>query len=190
MLLLYSQLNDTPVMSLQSGSELGKIGQPIIDPRNLSIIAYYVSGPRIQTLSVLHTDDIREFGPLGFIVDSADNIMTLDSDLVRLQEVISLNFYLIEKPVIDEQKKKLGKVSDYTFEAEGFSIQKIHVSQSIMKNLSNSQLMIHRSQIVELTDKEIIVRSATIPITTGLTQVLNPFRRSGGLASPEAAERR
>lgn len=164
-------------MSLQSGSELGKIGQPIIDPRNLSIVAYYVSGPRIQTLSVLHVSDIREFGPLGFIVDSADNIMPLDTDLVRLQEVVSFNFTLLDKPVIDEQKKKLGKVTDYTFDFEQFSIQKIHVSQSVMKNFSNANLIIHRSQIVELTDKEVIVRSATIPVSTGLPQVLNPFRR-------------
>lgn len=172
-------------MSLQSGSELGKIGQPIIDPRNLSIVAYYVSGPRIQSVSVLHVSDIREFGPLGFIVDNADNIMPLDGDLVRLQEVIEFKFTLLGKPVIDEQKKKLGKVSDYTFEADSFSIQKIHVSQSVMKNFSNAHLIIHRSQIVELTDKEVIVQSATVPVSTGLPQILNPFRRSSGAMNPE-----
>lgn len=164
-------------MSLQSGSELGKISSAIIDPRNLSVSAYYVSGPRIQTTSVLHADDIREYGPLGFIVDSTDNIMPLDADLVRLQEIINLNFNLIDKQVVDEQKKKLGKVTDYTFEFESFEIQKIHVSQSVMKNFSNSNLIINRSQIVEVTNKQIIVRSATIPVSSGLPQVLNPFRR-------------
>ena len=177
MLLLSSQVNNTSVMSLQSGSELGKVGKAIIDPRNLSVAAYYVSGPRIQTASVLHSSDIREYGPLGFIVDSTDNVMALDADLVRLQEVIGLNFTLIDKQVIDEQKKKLGKVTDYTLEFESFEIQKIHVSQSVMKNFSNSNLIINRSQIVEVTNKQIIVRSATIPVSTGLPQVLNPFRR-------------
>lgn len=179
MLLLNSQIEGTPAMSLQSGSELGKIGQPIIDPRDLSIVAYYIAGPRIQTASVLHTDDIREFGPLGFIVDNADKIMALDEDLVRLQEIINFNFSLLDKSVIDDQKKKLGKVTDYTFEFDSFSIQKIHVSQSVLKNFSNSNLIIHRSQIIELTDKEVIVRSATIPVSTGITQVLNPFRSTG-----------
>lgn len=105
--------------------------------------------------------------------------MTLDEDLVRLQEIINFNFSLLEKPVIDDQKKKLGKVTDYTFEFDSFSIQKIHVSQSVLKNFSNSNLIIHRSQIIELTDKEVIVRSATIPVSTGITQVLNPFRSTG-----------
>lgn len=185
MLLLNAQLENTPVMSLQSGSSLGTVGQPIIDPRKLFIIAYYVTGPRIQTTSILHTSDIRELGPLGFIVDNADTVMSLDKDLIRLQEVITFNFSLIGKTVVDDNKKKLGKVTEYTLESEGFTIQKIHVSQSMMKNLTNSNLIIHRSQIIEINDQTIVVRSASIPETAGLAQVLNPFRKSSTL-TPEA----
>lgn len=183
MLLLNAQLENTPVMSLQSGSALGAVTLPIIDPRKLFIVAYYVTGPRIQTTSVLHTSDIRELGPLGFIVDSADSVMALDEDLIRLQEVIKLNFTLVGKTVVDENKKRLGKVMEYTLESEGFTIQKIHVSQSMMKNLTNSNLLIHRSQIVEITDQTIVVRSTSIPETAGLAQVLNPFRKSPALTS-------
>lgn len=187
MLLLNAQLENTPVMSLQSGSALGAVTLPIIDPRKLFIVAYYVTGPRIQTTSVLHTSDIRELGPLGFIVDSADSVMALDEDLIRLQEVIKLNFTLVGKTVVDENKKRLGKVMEYTLESEGFTIQKIHVSQSMMKNLTNSNLLIHRSQIVEITDQTIVVRSTSIPETAGLAQVLNPFRKSPAL-TPEATQ--
>lgn len=189
MLLLNSQLKNVPIMSLQSGTELGTANDPIIDPRKLQIAAYYVAGPRIQTTSVLHTSDIREFGPLGFIVDSADSIMELDDDLIRLKEVIKLKFTLLGKMVVDERKKRLGKVGEYTLESDAFTVQKIHVSQSMIKNIASSNLIIHRSQIVELTDHLIVVRSGSVPETVGLAQVMNPFRKSHGLVSQETTRR-
>lgn len=178
MLILSPQLDRAAIMSLQSGTSLGVVSEAIIDPRKLQITAYYVTGPRIQAISVLHTVDIREVGPLGLIVDSADTIMTLDQNLIRLQEVVKLNFKLIGKTVFNDQKKRLGKVVEYTVESDGFYIQKLHVSQSILKNIKSSNLIIHRSQIVEVTDQKIVVRSATVQESVGLTQVLNPFRKN------------
>lgn len=190
MLLLNTQMENTPVMSLQTGSSLGTASNPIIDPRKLKVVAYYVTGPRIQETSVLHTSDVRELGPLGFIVDGVESVMPLDEDLVRLQEVIDLHFSLIGKQVIDEQKKKLGKVIEYTLESDSFLIQKIHVSQSVIKNLKISNLLIHRSQIVELNDRYVMVRSGAVQEPLGLAQVLNPFRKpQTSPLAPEPAKR-
>lgn len=175
-------------MSLQNGSKLGLAQRPIIDPRKLQIIAYYASGPRIHSASVLHTADIREFGPLGFIVNGADSIMELDEDLIRLKQVIDINFSLLGKMVVDEKKRRLGKVVEYIVETDGFFVQKIHVGQSVLKNLTSSNLIIHRSQIVELTDHHIVVKSGAVKDSVGLVQAMNPFRRPQTV-SPEAARR-
>lgn len=172
-------------MSLQSGSTLGTTTEEIIDPRKLQIIAYYVHGPRITETSILHTSDIREVGPLGFIVDTADEIMTLDDSLVRLNEVIGFHFQLLGKQVIDDTKKKLGKVVEYTLESESFMIQKLHVSQNLLKNIKSSSLIIHRSQIIEINDKAVIVRSATAEATTSFVQAINPFRKAPTQLAPE-----
>lgn len=180
MIVLNKSLEDTPVMSLQTGGQLGITGAPIIDPRKLQVLAFYVSGQRIHETSILHTSDVREIGPLGMIVNAADDIMPLDQDLVRLQEVVSLQFSLLEKTVIDDTKRKLGKVREFSVESDSFFIQKLYVSQSIMKNISNANLIIDRGQIIEITDKIIVVRSATAEQTTGLAQLLNPFRKSQG----------
>jgi len=168
MLVLNTQLQNTPIMSLQNGGQLGTTAEAIIDPRKLQVVAYYAVGTRIQESSVLHASDIREIGPLGIIVDSADNIMTLDEDLVRLQEVIDLKFKIVGLSVVDEQKQKLGKVTEYTIETGGFFIQKIHVSQSLLKNIASSNLIIHRTQIVELTDNYIVVKSTPFKSQLGL----------------------
>lgn len=173
-------------MSLQNGGKLGLAQQPIIDPRKLQIIAYYASGPRIHNTSVLHTADIREFGPLGFIVNGADSIMELDDNLVRLKQVIDIRFSLLGKMVIDEKKHRLGKVVEFAIETEGFFIQKIHVGQSVFKNLTSSNLIIHRSQIVELTDHHIVVKSGAVKDSVGLVQAMNPFRRTAAQTTEPA----
>lgn len=188
MQVLNQKLIDTPVMSLQSGDSLGVTSEIIIDPRKLQIAAFYVSGPRIQATSILHTEDIREIGSLGMIVDSADNIMELDENLVRLNEIINFNFVLIGKPVIDDTKKKLGKVVEYSIDTLNFNIQKLYVSQSVIKNFSSSNLVINRSQVVEVTDHAVIVRSATVPKTEGLVQAINPFRKPAGNLAPEQSK--
>lgn len=186
MLLLTKSIEGAPVMSLQTGGKLGEITVPIIDPRNLKITAYHVAGPRIHEESVVHTSDIREIGTLGVIVNDAGTIMPIDDGLVRLEEVRAIKFKLIGKPVVDDSGKKLGKVSDYAVDSDDFMVMKLHVAQSVMKNLSSSALIIDRSQIIDVTDTTITVRSGTVTQQKGLAQALNPFRRSSSNLSPSA----
>lgn len=188
MLVLHKKLENVPIMSLQNGSQLGLAQDPIIDPRKLQIVAYHANGPRIHRASVIHTADIREFGPLGFIVNNADSIMDLDEDLVRLQEVINFHFTLLGKQVVDENKHKLGKVVEYTVDLESFLIQKIHVGQSLLKNITSSNLIINRTQVVELNDKFIMVRSGSTHDPVGLMQAMNPFRKNQNALAPDSAD--
>lgn len=187
--MLNKSLLNVPIMSLQNGSKLGVTQEAIIDPRKLQIIAYYAAGPRIHQSSVVFTGDIREVGPLGYIVDSADQIMEIDEGMVRLSEVIGFHFSLIGKQVVDEAKHKLGKVAEYATETDGFYIQKLHISQSVMKNITSTNLIVHRSQIVEITDSAIVVRSGSVKESVGLVQaVVNPFRKNRPTLAPDSAE--
>ena len=61
MLVPIEQLANQVVFSLQTGAELAKISLPIIDPRKLTIAAFYVNGSNLtHQMSVLHPSDIRE----------------------------------------------------------------------------------------------------------------------------------
>jgi uncharacterized protein YrrD len=71
MLISADRFLDIPVMSLQTGSELARTSREIINPKNLSIIAYELEGRLLdQHPSLLRVDDVREIGPLGMIIDS------------------------------------------------------------------------------------------------------------------------
>ncbi len=158
MLVLINALENKPIASVQSGHRVALSGEMIIDPRNLKIIAFHVSTPQKQDL-VLHTEDIRGVSPQGFVIDNNDQLMNFDGDLVRLKEVVGIDFHLLDKLVYTENDKKIGKVADFVTETDGFMIVKLHVNRSMVKSFNNAQLIIDRSQIVQVTDDRIVVKS-------------------------------
>lgn len=181
MLLPIKNLLGTPVMSLQTGSELAHTTEPIIDPRQMTIVAFYVEGKLLESNpSVLHVSDIRELSDIGLIIDDSDKLMGIDG-LVRLQEIIDFEFELDGVQVVDERGHKLGKVADYAIEPETYTIQQIYTEQSIIKSLSHVSNIIHRSQIVSVTNEKIIVKSPTVPAHEVEERIMsqtfiNPFR--------------
>jgi uncharacterized protein YrrD len=178
-------------MSLQTGTRLARTAAPIIDPANLKVVAYEVDGPLLaEHPSFLRTADIREMGAVGMIIDSNDELIGLH-DVIKIKELHDLHFALVGMPVIDELKHKLGKVDDYTLESGSFVIQQLNVSHGILRGLTDTGRLIHRSQIVEINDDAIIVKATAKKITapapeTPLTEFVNPFRTPAPQTEREA----
>jgi len=181
MLLLGSRFQNTPVMSLQTGTKLAETGAPLIDPGTLKIVAYEVDGPLVnEKPSFLRTADIREMGTVGMIIDSNDEIIGLH-DVIKIEELYNLSFSLIGMPVMDQLKHKLGKVEDYTLETGDFVIQQLNIKRGILRGLTETSLLVHRSQIVEINDNFIVVKStdkkSAEPVMKAVrTAYVNPFR--------------
>jgi len=108
MLISADRFLNIPVMSLQTGSELARTSREIINPRNLSIIAYELEGRLLdQHPSLLRIDDIREIGPLGMIIDSTDEIIGID-DVIAIKEIYDINFTLKDKLVLLYNNSEFG----------------------------------------------------------------------------------
>ncbi len=171
-----------PVMSLQTGAKIARAESAIIDPAVLDIVAYRLTGPRLERdNTILLTKDIREISDIGFIIDSADELVAAD-DVMKIQKIIELQFDLINLDVIDERKHKLGKIYDYTIDPLTFTIHQLHVRRPLMKSLKTSDLLISRKQILEVNNKSIIVNSATIDERPAPAAVaggfINPFKNA------------
>lgn len=181
MLLSGSRLLDTPVMGLQTGSELARTTKAIINPHNLQIVAYELKGPLLDNNpSLLRIADVREFSDIGIIVDSSDDFVA-PGDVIKLDEIYQLNFDVIGMPVVDEKHHKLGKVESYTLDTGAFIIQQLSVKRPLLKSLNDTQLLIHRTQITEITDHEIVVHSEKKPAEAMLHtkgSYVNPFRKN------------
>jgi uncharacterized protein YrrD len=182
MLLPAHRFTDTPVMSLQTGAELARVSEPIIDPRQMTVVAFYVDGRMLdQHPSVLHVSDIRELSDIGLIIDDSDKLMSPEG-LVRLQQIIDFHFKLIGAHVVDELGHNLGKVKDYVLEPTTYTIQQLYTEQSLLRSLTTVSNVIHRSQIISVTNERITVSSATVREGTSeaakSTSFTNPFRKS------------
>lgn len=180
MLITGDRLLDTPVLGLQTGSELAHTKSAVIDPANLKILAYELSGPLLSANpSLLRIVDVREISDIGLIVDSSDEFVGLD-DVIKLSEVYKLHFDPIGMSVIDIKGSKLGKVNSYTVNTADFLVYQLGVKRPLLKSLGDTELLIHRSQITEISNKAIIVQSeADIPeplLESVRTSYVNPFR--------------
>lgn len=192
MLISGDRLLDAPVLGLQTGSELARTKYAVIDPATLKIHAFELQGPLLSvTPSLLRIADIREISDIGIIVDSSDEFVGLD-DVIRLGEIYKLNFRLIDMPVVDVSGSKLGKVKGYTLNTVDFLIYQLSVKRPFLKSFNDTELLIHRSQITEINDDAIIVKSeAEIPeqvIESVRKSYVNPFRSKPASEQPSGID--
>lgn len=182
MMLLGSTLLNTAVMSIQTGGELARTIAPIIDSANLKVLAYELEGPLLESnaTTLIRLADVRELSDIGLIVDSSDEFVRPE-DVIALNEVYSRHFRLIGMNVTDERRQKLGKVVDFTVETGSYFIQQLTVRRPLLKSLNDTELLVHRSQIIEINDRAIVVHSeAKVPepeLHEVIGSYVNPFRK-------------
>lgn len=168
------------------GGQIAVTAESIIDPDNLKIIAFRIDSPLIKSEGagdILQTQKIREISDLGMVVDSVDDF-TVREDVVKLDEIMSLNFQLIGMKVETKKGTRLGKVVGYTVETTEYNIMQIIVQRPVMKALIDPELTIGRKEVVEVTDYKIIVKDEEDKIRARGTKedfvpnFVNPFRKT------------
>lgn len=180
MLITSSRLRHMPIMSLQTGGQIGRTSEPIIDPASLQIIAYHVEGPLVSSNpTYIRIADIRELSDIGFIIDAADEFV-VPGDVIQLDTIANYQFSLLGMTVTNEKKRRLGKVIDYSIDIDSFTVTQLIVRRTLLHSLNDTELVVHRSQIVEINDKAIVIKEdAEIPEPTRVTtpgSYVNPFR--------------
>lgn len=161
-------------MSLRTGGQIATAIEPIINPNNLKIEGFFCQDRFSKDRLILLSQDIRDIVPQGLAVNDHE-VLSSPSELVRLKEVLESGFQLMGKSVVTVSKKRLGKVNDFAYEEETMYIQKLYVSQSLLKSLSTGQISVERNRIVEITNRKIVVQDplegvkATAPATAALT---------------------
>ena len=181
MILLGSAVLNAEIFSIQTGSKVARTTRAIINPANLQIIAFEVSGPLIQQHPALMLlSDVRELSNMGFIVDDIDQFIA-PTDVVRVNDVYQLKFDIIGKLVLDEKRHKLGKVIDFTIDTTQFLIMQLSVKRPLLRSFNDTEILVHRSQIIEINNDSIVVHSQAKAPEPELHEVvgsyINPFRK-------------
>jgi sporulation protein YlmC with PRC-barrel domain len=162
MLLLSNALLDKPILSLRTGAGVATVTAPILNPNNLKIEGFYCQDEFSKDTLILLSQEIRDVIAQGFVINDHEVLSTPD-ELVRLKDIMELNFELLGKPVVTVSKEKLGKVVDFAADSQTLYIQKLYVGQSLLKSLSSGQLSIDRTHIVEITNRKIVVQDILRP---------------------------
>lgn len=168
---LSGSLTNLPVISLRTGGRVAVALRPIINPNNLKVEGWYCQDHFSKDTLVLLAKDVRDIVPQGIAVDDHEKLSTPD-ELIRLKDVLKIDFKLIGKHVVTNNKRRVGKVDDYATDNISFMIHKLYVAQPVYKSITGGQLTIDRSQIVEIDDKQIVIKEAfsksSSPIPVGL----------------------
>jgi uncharacterized protein YrrD len=171
MMRLSQTLLNQPVLSLRTGGHIATTISPIINPNNLKIEGFFCQDSIDKKKQLVLLDqDIRDLLPQGIVVNDHE-VLSEISELPRLKEIINLNFTLIGKQVITASKKTLGKVNDYSVDGSSMFIHKLNVSLPIMRNFIGEGLVVDRTQIIEITSKQVIIGDLeqTVPARAAAT---------------------
>lgn len=167
MLRLSSTLVNQAVLSLRTGGQVALATEPIINPNNLKIEGFLCVDRFEKKQLILLSQDIRDRVGQGFVINDHEVLVESD-EVIRLKPILELQFKLIGKPVVSVKKRRLGKINDYAVDDIALYVQKIYVSQSLIKSLSGGSLSIDRDQIVEITDRKIVVQDPLKPLKSSV----------------------
>lgn len=192
MLVYSAQLNRYPVLSLHVGRPIAETIAPIIDPNDLKIIGFEIGGGVVggEVGDILRTESIREFSDVGMIVDSED-VFVSRTDVIKIDEIMSLEFKLVGLKCVTKKGTKLGKIIDYTVDPTTFEIMQIVVQRPTFKAFIDPELIISRNEIVEVDDFKVTVKDEEDKIRKRATKedfvpnFVNPFRANGVLSFSE-----
>ena len=182
MLIEGSKLLNYPILSLHTASKIAEVKALIIDPNFLKIVAFEINAASSKQRLFLETTSVREFSKMGMIVDSDEEFIE-QGDVIKLKEMIELGFTLENMKVLSKKKTMLGRVEDFIVTTDDFRVMQLIIKRPIYKSL------IGRSEIHEINDTEIIVKSeeSTIMKKSGaldfVPNFVNPFKDGKYIAS-------
>lgn len=183
-----------PILSLHIGGRVARVTEIIIDPDSLKVIACRVEGPLVgkEVGDILPMASVREFSHLGMIIDSTDELVEAD-EIVRIRDVLALNFNLVGLKVETKKGTKLGKVADSTVSPDNWQIQQLVVQRPLLKAFIDPELMISRSQVIEVNDYKVIVKDGEAKVkeevrTDFSPNFINPFREPDFASEPRPKE--
>jgi len=173
-----SRLENVPVFSLQTGRMIARTARIIVDPDKLKIVGFAI--PYGRQTKILSTMSIREFSRVGMVIDSVEELVDPD-DIIQIKKILSLNFNLIGLKVETRKKTHLGKVAGFSCTDDNFMIQQIRVKKPTLRSFTESELLIPRKEIVEITDYKVIIKDEEKTIrekaeSDFVPNFVNPFR--------------
>lgn len=168
---LHSGIIGKPIMSITGAEILGIVTGIVIKPQSLHMIACELKVPMEKAHQYLLFNDIRYFNNQKILVNDKHAISEY-ADLVRYQDDIDNNYQLVGKRVQTVSGKRLGKVTNFVYDAQHFFVCKLHVAPTLFKSLLITKHIIDRNDIIETKPRAIIVKDSLASIKKTTPSIL------------------
>lgn len=174
MLKLYSQLIGLPFYLLDEEQKGGIITQLILDPERGNLVALITVGG--QWIAAL---DVAPFNGEYWEISSGDALLE-EGELVRVMEISEKKRWLIHKPVVTKDGEYLGRIDDFVMEMETLTLAQLYVTKKFLF-LTSEKRIIHRSEILEITEKSVVVKNDRIEAPETLKDYFKLKEKVGAL---------
>lgn len=122
-----SEIQQLPVMDIESGEILGEVVSWTIQPTAGKIAAFILERPRLwKKAQVIVPPDIIEYGPRMVVVKNIEAVVEPD-EIVGLPELLTRPIAVVGFLALTESGKILGRVTDFVFEIISSTIQQYYV---------------------------------------------------------------
>jgi len=148
-----------PVFGRSDEKRLGRVLDLVVLPENGKIVALFVSTGFWSRTHLVSTRDILEIAENKIFIHSAREIVKVE-EIVSAKKVISDRIKILGSLVYTESGEKVGSVSDFWFDHEGWFLTKIQVSPSPLSFLP--KLWVGWRDIVEIKPGKIIISSDVV----------------------------
>jgi len=165
MLYLSTKLKEQPLLSVRSSGRIGTVLEPILNPHNLHIDGFYCEVFSSNSEQILLDIYVRDLGVRGLVIDDHVNLSDPD-ELVRLQPILDMNFQLVGKQAL-VNNKKIGKIVDYAIDRDSLFIQKFYVQPPVWQSINQNNLVFDRLSVVEVTDSHILFSGPEVTARSG-----------------------
>ena len=161
--ILAHDMQNMPVISLQTGDTVAQLRLPLLEMSTLRIAAFRCEELQTGHPLVLLPRDIRQFASDGLLIDNEDEL-TDPSEVVRLSPLLKQDFNPLGKSVVSDLGRRLGVIENYALDLDSQHVQTILVKPPMLRALLGSNLSIDRTQIVDVTPKKVVVRDSVMVI--------------------------
>ncbi len=159
MLISANELKDGEIISLESGSTIGKIREPIVDPKNGKVLAFDVRVGFLTKRVILSSTDIIEWQHNALIVYGM-NVLVEPIEIKRVFDLIKKRVRILGKKALTQKGIKLGRIEDVYIDSTTGMIAKYNISHHIFANFIEEGRIIPANLVVKIDKKGIIFKDS------------------------------
>lgn len=149
---IYSNIIQTPVYD-DGIRPLTSVKDVLVDPETGKIIALIVN-PN-ENLVIIPIDIVSWKGAIN--IHHADHIINAD-EVLRVTEVQKMNIPIFHNNVETKSGKRLGKVVDFSVDADDLVLRKLYVAKEFLGLVRFENRIIPAKNIIEILEGKIVVQ--------------------------------